>query len=574
MLRPSLLSTLSCLLALAPSALALEPFQPPICRFRFDDLAHAAASAAAGSTGCARPRAGDAPDAPRDLYGEGGVLKVRLNFMTSTDADARLLYCFVTPEGVESPTLHVRPGDELDITLANLTPVRPTREARMVMGVGTSVCGAAFADSSAVNLHFHGTTVAPTCHGDDVIHTSVNAGDVFAYHLRIPKNQPPGLYWYHPHIHGLADLQTLGGASGAIVVDGIETLQPVVARLPQRLLVIRDQTVAGKPKPGGAVPTWDLSLNYVPISYPALTPAAIRLRPGRREFWRVLNAAADTPADIHVTYDGVDQPLQVVALDGVAVGSENGAHPGKPVAMTHISVPAAGRAEFVVTTPPRRVKRATLWTDAIETGPDGDSDPARTLATLIPDPAAPLAGTALAAAKPFPDTGAAGRLSLDGVAITGRRRLFLSEGGSDDQAAGDPARFFITVAGDPPHPFNPFAPPAIVVRQGAVEEWTIENRSRELHEFHIHQLHFKLIKRDGIPLPKDEQQYLDTVNVPYWRGGPYPSVTVLVDFRGDVTGDLLYHCHILQHEDRGMMAMVRILPRTAATQNAAVASGL
>ena len=68
--------------------------------------------------------------------------------------------------------------------------------------------------------------------------------------------------------------------------------------------------------------------------------------------------------------------------------------------------------------------------------------------------------------------------------------------------------------------------------------------------------------RNGKVLPPAEQQYLDTVVVPYWKGhGPFPSVTVLMDFRGKITGDFVYHCHILEHEDGGMMATIRVLPR-------------
>jgi len=84
----------------------------------------------------------------------------------------------------------------------------------------------------------------------------------------------------------------------------------------------------------------------------------------------------------------------------------------------------------------------------------------------------------------------------------------------------------------------------------------------ENHEFHIHQIHFKLLARDGMPLPADQQQFFDTVQVPFWSGrGPYPSVTLRMDFRGKITGDFVYHCHILGHEDAGMMAIIRVLPQ-------------
>ncbi len=60
---------------------------------------------------------------------------------------------------------------------------------------------------------------------------------------------------------------------------------------------------------------------------------------------------------------------------------------------------------------------------------------------------------------------------------------------------------------------------------------------------------------------RQQRQFLDMVNVPFWSGeGPYPSVKVRIDFRGPIIGDFVYHCHILEHEDGGMMAIIRVLP--------------
>jgi FtsP/CotA-like multicopper oxidase with cupredoxin domain len=104
-------------------------------------------------------------------------------------------------------------------------------------------------------------------------------------------------------------------------------------------------------------------------------------------------------------------------------------------------------------------------------------------------------------------------------------------------------------------------PPAIVTTQGNVEDWTVENRTGENHEFHIHQTHFMLMAANGVAVPASQQQMQDTIQVPYWTGsGPYPSVTLRMDFRKTQPGDSVYHCHILGHEDNGMMAILRILP--------------
>ncbi len=80
----------------------------------------------------------------------------------------------------------------------------------------------------------------------------------------------------------------------------------------------------------------------------------------------------------------------------------------------------------------------------------------------------------------------------------------------------------------------------------------------------MHQIHFMLLAINGVPVPKEQQQLLDMVQVPYGTGSaPYPSVTVRMDFRGPDVGDFVYHCHILAHEDGGMMAIIRVVPRDA-----------
>jgi FtsP/CotA-like multicopper oxidase with cupredoxin domain len=333
--------------------------------------------------------------------------------------------------------------------------------------------------------------------------------------------------------------------------------------------VIRDQTVAGNPMPGGKIPSWDLTLNYVPIAYPDLVPAVINVRPGRREFWRVVNASADTIADIALKFDGVDQPLEVVGLDGVPTGSQDGTGRGKVVWMKHILIPTAGRAEFIVTTPSGGVQQAKLETRAIDLGPAGDNDTRRTLAVLNVGKGGSGGADDMASMRSMPAVTSAPPPAqlfdgLESAKVTAHRKLYFSEVFEDTRGRDDgPIQFYITVLGATPTLFSPVNPPAITTTQGAVEEWTIENRTQEVHEFHIHQIHFKLMARDGVALPPDQQQYFDTVQVPYWKGrGKFPSITVLMDFRGKITGDFVYHCHILEHEDGGMMAIIRVLPKT------------
>jgi FtsP/CotA-like multicopper oxidase with cupredoxin domain len=509
---------------------------------------------------CPRPRAGSVVSAPPNLYSKYGVLSLSFNYFTTVDSAGRTLFCFVTPGGLESPTLHLQPGDTLNLSITNLNPPAPAGSPTEIVSTASDRCGDVTMTITSVNVHFHGTNTSPRCHADEVIHTLINSGTTFKYSVKFPTSEPPGLYWYHPHIHGLAEAAVQGGASGAIIIDGIENLQPAVAGLAERVLMIRDQTVPNSPTPGGTVPSWDVSLNYVPILYPSFTPAVVEMKSGQKEFWRVANASADTILDLQLRYDGAAQPLQVVALDGVPTGSQDGTRRGKLITENDILLPPAARAEFIVTGPSTTVKQAIFQTLNIDTGPDGDNDPTRPLASILTMAAPPtLPAIPAASQAPYPQLFE----GLLAAKVTAKRTLYFSEVLSDPSNPASPTNFFITVDGATPVLFDPNNPPAITTTQGAVEDWTIQNRSQENHEFHMHQIHFLPLEENGVPVPPERRQFLDMVQVPYWSGtGPYPSVKVRLDFRGMDVGDFVYHCHILGHEDAGMMAIIRVRPRS------------
>jgi FtsP/CotA-like multicopper oxidase with cupredoxin domain len=514
---------------------------------------------AQASTPCPRFEAGSVITPPLDLYSRGGRLEVPLTYETRVDNYGNTLYCFMTAAGDQSPTLHVHPGDELVIHLKNDLPpgavMTMASIPAMTMSPPAAACGTSAMTSTSVNLHYHGTNVAPDCHQDEVIKTAVDGGSSFDYHVHFPRNEPPGLYWYHPHIHGISEPAVLGGASGAIIVEGLEHINPAVAGLPQQVLIVRDNLVPGNPAPGGAVPSWDVSVNYTPVPYPDFNAAVLRMRPEERQLWRVLNASADTILDLELTFDGVSQPLEVVALDGVPTGSQDGLARGRTLQRKHLLLPPAGRAEFLVTGPPQSVAAAVLMTRNIDTGPDGDNDPVRPLIRI--QTASDVLSRTMPAAAASASLQPGRFANLAQSAPTAHRKLYFSEVLSDPSDPNSPTNFYITVDGQTPVLFNPDNPPAIETTQGAVEDWTIENRALENHAFHIHQIHFLVRAQNGVPV--EDGQYLDTIQVPYWPGsGRYPSVELRMDFRGETVGDFVYHCHILGHEDSGMMAIIRV----------------
>jgi FtsP/CotA-like multicopper oxidase with cupredoxin domain len=196
----------------------------------------------------------------------------------------------------------------------------------------------------------------------------------------------------------------------------------------------------------------------------------------------------------------------------------------------------------------------------VDTGPSGENDPNRAIATIAASKDAAEPSSELASSPvPLPPSQ---RPWLGGVTPTRTRRLYFSEKLLDPNDPNSATEFYLTVDGQTPAQFDPRSGiPNIVAKQGTVEDWIIENRSNELHAFHIHQLHFLLLNYRGMPV--NEPFLRDTVNVPYYdaKALEYPSVRLRMDFRDPSTvGDFVYHCHLLEHEDGGMMGLIRVEP--------------
>ena len=583
---------------------------------------------ARGAGACPRrPAAGSVVAEADEVRSVNGVLRVDLDYCDSVEASGQKRYCYLYEGRSEAPTLRVKPGDLVILSLKNDVDVaahsgdgkshrhstagacaggampvaRVIGTAPTAIGTTTApgatptAIGMAMAMGAFTNLHFHGLTLAPVCHEDDSLHTMIEAGGAaFEYRFRIPADEAPGLYWYHPHIHGATNVQVLGGASGAIIVEGIERANAEVAGLPERLLIIRDQELVNPdaapvqtdsmPPPmvmrdaegdilntgtGGGKPAKDLSINFVPVAFPNYVPAVVEIRPGEKELWRVLNASAITYIDLQMMVNGKPQMMGVVSLDGIPINSrertadekaDDGSAKNRIVWQSHILMPPAGRAEIIVKGPAEGVK-ASLVTRTVDTGPAGENDPTRPLATIVAaadaaEPRARLDASPAPLARPS-------LAWLGDVQPVRTRKLYFSEKPHDSKDPKSPTDFYMTVEGQEPKLFDPNdTAPNIVVQQGDVEDWIIENRTQELHAFHIHQAHFMLVEWNGVPL--DEPFLRDTINVAYWDGksGQYPSVKLRMDFRDpNIVGTFVYHCHLLEHEDGGMMGVIRVVAK-------------
>jgi FtsP/CotA-like multicopper oxidase with cupredoxin domain len=253
--------------------------------------------------------------------------------------------------------------------------------------------------------------------------------------------------------------------------------------------------------------------------------------------------------------NGVPQKVQLIALDGYPLA--------KPRFQETILLPPAGRAEFIVQAPPQG-EQGIFISNAYATGPTGNPDLQEKLADIeLTNDAVKEKDT-----KPRRNTNeAASQVPMGPIKFSGLseqkpttlRKLYFSEefGGTNG-----PIQFYITVDGQKQKVFEPNEKPVITTQVGAVEDWIIENRALETHAFHIHQIHFMLLEVDGKPVK--DQDLRDTYEIPFWEGPghPYHSIKARFDFRDPaIAGTFVFHCHILLHEDMGMMHKILVLPK-------------
>ena len=201
--------------------------------------------------------------------------------------------------------------------------------------------------------------------------------------------------------------------------------------------------------------------------------------------------------------------------------------------LDHFLLPPAGRIEAIVTGPPQGVVTA-LRTRCVDTGPDGDANPEMVLADIVADSRAPRS-----AYQPR---------SNKGRAVYRIARVDHLENSTPDFIATfteDKNGFYINGK-----MFSPESEPMMRVRVGSYQHWRVTNATREIHPFHIHQVHFWAYAENG--LRRADPEWLDTANVP--AGG---SIDIIMDFTDPIIrGMSVFHCHLLNHEDKGMMAKI------------------
>src|ERR1700724_4629889 len=163
---------------------------------------------------------------PPQVKAKNHVMSLTLHAVNESGRDA-----FAFAGGKVAPVIRASPGDVLRITYINDLPAKSPETCAV------NPC------MDMTNLHFHGLTVSPNAPQDDVIGMLAMPGQVLHYSVKIPRDHPPGLFWYHTHPHGESQRQGLDGMSGAIVIEGMESYFPPLAGLPERVLVVRGRSI-------------------------------------------------------------------------------------------------------------------------------------------------------------------------------------------------------------------------------------------------------------------------------------------------------------------------------------------
>ncbi|MFN7925634.1 MAG: multicopper oxidase family protein [Bryobacteraceae bacterium] len=397
---------------------------------------------------------------------------------------------------VPGPLIEAYPGDSVRITFRNLL-------------------------SEPTNLHFHGLHIPPTGTADNVM-LEMPRGESFVYDFQIPVSHPGGTFWYHPHLHGSVARQVSRGLAGVFIVRGELDQIPEIAAAPEHVLVLQDFdfNAGGLPAEPSLMEqmtgrTGDLitvsgSLNP---AIPILSGGWVRLR--------ILNASSSR--FYRLTLE--EHPLVLIATDGGAIGSPRehraillapgerievmvqGAKDGGAYRLLHVPYPRDGAMASY-----GPVVLATLRYEGVS------ENPWRLPERLVS--VQPLAAPSVRRTFVL-GSGAAGPgigMGMRGMAFTINGRLF------DSRRVDTRARL------------------------NNVEEWEFINSSSMDHPMHLHTNPFQVAGADGTP----ELAWKDVVLVP--AGSRVRIRTALLDF----SGETMYHCHILDHEDLGMMGLMEI----------------
>lgn len=453
---------------------------------------------------------------------------------------------------VPGHTWELRGGDTLTVDLVNHLPPLP-HEGHMSMTRPH--------EWTTTNLHTHGLHVSPRGHADNVFLT-LPPGERHRHEIHIPEDHPAGLFWYHPHRHGGVTQQVRAGMAGVIVVRGDIDRVPEIRAARERVLALQAIEVSHEYELLDPIPDPTKTQAFFPrdnILYTVngrLRPK-ITMRPGEVQRWRILNAAEGKFMSLRLE----EHDLHVLAWDGLTLAEPEGAElvmlsagnrvdvlvkPRRPGRYELMLTPGSSQKPNIPGMPseaPETSTRARLLCDLMgASNPLQDQPPElepRSIATLVVEGHE----RKMHLPKSLPEWNP--RI----LPIARRRRL-------EYTVTRDPMNEFLFFGIDG-KPFNPDEQP-YRVKLGTAEEWTIVNRCDpklpdHAHVFHIHVNPFKITRINGRRLAKP--LWRDTWVLTKESGDSFTFESNFVDF----TGKFVQHCHVLSHEDLGMMSAIEVV---------------
>ena len=482
---------------------------------------------------------------------------------------------------IPAPTLRMNAGDRLRIKLVNQLPPNSASTLRP----------SHLRYFNSTNLHTHGLHVNPGLvsagvYGDYVMddpQLGVQPGQTRQHEYRIDPGHPPGAYWYHPHLHGASSIQVGSGMAGALIIKGDIDRVPEIAAARERVFLFQAPITDA----AGTLESFTQAA-YIPLVEPPFLINGVRrpklfMRRGEVQNWHFVNAAI---------FKFVNLSLDKHALN---VYSHDGNPRSSMIPVGPFATPAPARTEGVVLAPGNRSsvlvqagEPGTYYLRSLrfEMGVDESIlaedilaeivvvDEARTMALPmgpLPVPAAlaPITDEELASAGGLKRSVVMRFLSLEspdsgGLLNPGNERedWVYDVGGT---AIGDEV-FALGAAGENPStapgmpteyiPYQSSRALKQTVALGSVEEWTIFSMNNIRHPFHIHVNPFQVVRINGQPV---EPYWADTIAMP---PGGSPEAPTSVTFRTrfqDFKGSYVMHCHMLVHEDMGMMQVVEVV---------------
>jgi suppressor of ftsI len=366
------------------------------------------------------------------------------------------------------------------------------------------------------NLHFHGLNVSPLNNGDNVF-LHIAPRQTFTYQIKIPERHI-GLFWYHPHMHGDVDRQIIGGMSGGILVEGSDRLYPFLKGLTERVLLLKHHPI-------GRADYEEL------VTVNGTVAPIIPIRPGEAQFWQIGNIGADR--FLRLKIDGM--PFYLIGRDGYFVP--------RPIRMEEVILGPGQRFSAIVVG--GQVGRYAFKSVAFKFDERQPPLPEVNLGTVVSNgPAADVAAAEAMVSTQHVN----GPLYVDMVRsspITQRRTFAFS-------VNPEKTAFFIN---DQVFDENRTD---VTVKLGDTEEWTILNKDSQYHDFHIHQTGFLVTEVNGAPADFDGLR--DTFSVPPMRDGKPGETKLIIPFTNpEIVGRFVFHCHVVKHEDKGMMMAVEVV---------------